>query len=358
MRRHGALTLTFLVCAVVSQLPIHTAAGTTPGATAAPEGNEVQQSARVSTRLTATRVSRGERAWAKGRVNTRSRRPVTLQRRTSAGWSVVARSRTKATGRYRLRVPTSRPGRLRLRIVAPATARYATAKGPVRPVVVKRTYRPAGKASHHKLTRAGWRWDPCRPITYRVNTAGGYPRWQRHLTRAFADVSRASGLTFQRVGNTDRVALRDDPPEGTDVIVSWATPKSVPFLSGGVAAAAWTSGMPTDNGAGEWVRGAVALDSTARLVRGFKPGSHANWGQVMVHEIGHITGLAHTKGRKQTMYALQHGGNQRLGRGDLAGLRKVGASQGCLVPSVRADAEMSAQGEPHDHPGHEEFVQE
>ena len=52
-----------------------------------------------------------------------------------------------------------------------------------------------------------------------------------------------------------------------------------------------------------------------------------------MHELGHVVGLDHprTKGRKQIMYHELTRRPAKWGRGDLAGLRVVGAGGGCLV---------------------------
>lgn len=181
----------------------------------------------------------------------------------------------------------------------------------------------------------GVRWNPCRPITYRVNARGAYPGSVAHLRRAFQQVSAATGVRFVYKGSTSKVAFRTGPDPRADVTVSWATPGQVPRLRGLVAGLASTTIAGHRDGVQENVRGQIALDRTARLRRGFTTSGPATWGQVYLHEIGHVMGLDHIGQRSQVMYPVVGSTNHRFGAGDLRRLRQVGRSAGCIQSSRR-----------------------
>ena len=182
----------------------------------------------------------------------------------------------------------------------------------------------------------GMRWNPCKPITYRVNARGGYAGSVADVRRAFARVSAVTGVPFVYRGTTSRIAFRTNPDPRADITVSWATPAQVPQLRGAVAGLASTTYVVHgERGVRENVRGQIALDRTASLRRGFTTSGPATWGQVYLHEIGHVMGLDHVGQRTQVMYPSVGAANHRYGAGDLRRLRAVGRAAGCIRSSVR-----------------------
>ena len=75
--------------------------------------------------------------------------------------------------------------------------------------------------------------------------------------------------------------------------------------------------------------GVVAIDATqnAKLQQGFGGDSV---GAVLMHELGHLVGLDHVADRSQMMFATVTGKPAAWADGDLAGLRQVGRTAGCL----------------------------
>ena len=65
-----------------------------------------------------------------------------------------------------------------------------------------------------------------------------------------------------------------------------------------------------------------------KLSNGF--GKGATWGEVVIHELGHLVGLGHTSARSQIMYFSVLQRNASWGAGDLAGFRRLGDVRGCL----------------------------
>ena len=82
------------------------------------------------------------------------------------------------------------------------------------------------------------------------------------------------------------------------------------------------------------VAGGVVLNAhqIGRLANGF--GRGYTWGEVIMHELGHVMGLAHTSARRQIMSPHVTRRRATWGAGDLAGLRRVGDRHGCLHRSA------------------------
>jgi hypothetical protein len=180
----------------------------------------------------------------------------------------------------------------------------------------------------------GVRWNPCKAITYRVNSRGGYPGSLDHIRRAFREVGAATGVRFIYRGSTNYVSFRNGPDPRSDVTVSWATPRQVPKLGGRVAGLASTR-IASHVGGHENIKGQIALDRTERLRRGFTGSGKTDWGQVIRHEIGHVMGLSHVDDRRQIMYPVVGASNHNFGGGDLRRLYRVGRAAGCVVNSQR-----------------------
>jgi hypothetical protein len=194
------------------------------------------------------------------------------------------------------------------------------------------------------------RWDPCTPIGYRVNATRAAPGALADVREAVRRVSRATGLTFIYRGTTTVVpqAKWADHayPADTALIVAWIRPSQSTLWPNGTTSGsgqetvAGRSGawyMPATDRAGRpwgrYDRGFVLLDQRPRFPAGF--GTTGRWGsrgRELMHEMGHLVGLAHPHlaDQQEVMYPELTRRPARWGRGDLAGLRIVGASGGCL----------------------------
>ena len=102
----------------------------------------------------------------------------------------------------------------------------------------------------------------------------------------------------------------------------------------------------TTLGQSAYVTGQAALDSTRALPDGFE--DPVAWGPVLMHEVGHIMGIAHVGDQGQVMYPTIHpGGPRSYGEGDRAGLRAAGAASGCLStpqPSATTTSSVRSTG--------------
>jgi Metallo-peptidase family M12B Reprolysin-like len=256
-----------------------------------------------------------------------SLRVLVLQMATAEnGWQALDEVRTGTDGTYSFKAP-GWYGAHRLRVVAPPVLILGPERSPVRTVTVKMGYRPRGQRSDWTwLGFSGARWEPCRRITYRINKAGGYDGSASDIRAAVRSASRITGLSVKYLGTTRSAVARDRRgyhPSGTDIVLDWQTPRQDRGLAGGVAGIG-----------GHWVQdkrrfdGYVVLDRTTRIGR-------RTWRQIIEHEIGHVLGLSHARTASQVMFGTASQKNPRWGAGDLAGLRRIGASQGCLPANAQ-----------------------
>ena len=205
--------------------------------------------------------------------------------------------------------------------MVPGTLITADELSPTVNVTVRMPYKPKGpKSDWAWLSNRGARWDPCRPITYRINPARSYPAATADI-RARSPASAGSPVSAQvprphhPSGRPLSIRLY---PAGTDVVVDWQSPRQEPGLSGRVTGIG-----------GHWVQGErrfsgyMLLDQTERYPR-------VVWRQVISHELGHILGLGHARSRQQLMHGTSTTSNRLWGNGDLTALRRVGPSRGCL----------------------------
>jgi hypothetical protein len=176
------------------------------------------------------------------------------------------------------------------------------------------------------------RWNPCAPIPYVVNPAGG-PANAVALAQAAVDqLARASGLSFRFDGTTDEPAepSRDivQPRYGArfaPLLIGWADSRAL----GGAAGLGGLHFLGTANAPVQAVTGFAYL---ARNLATF--GSESLQTGVLLHELGHAVGLDHADDTLQVMNSVGDAGQPTTTYldGDLAGLDRVGRAAGCLTP--------------------------
>ncbi len=73
-------------------------------------------------------------------------------------------------------------------------------------------------------------------------------------------------------------------------------------------------------------------------------GAGRRWGNVVLHELGHLLGLDHSEHPGEVMHATVDQGAGDWGPGDLAGLAHLGREAGCLRVPAPDRVDMSGTG--------------
>ena len=189
-----------------------------------------------------------------------------------------------------------------------------------------------------------YRWNPCRPIEYVVNPERAPGGAIDDVHEAVARVSAATGIEFVDDGT---VATDAQQQIGSAFMDSTTDTGYRPLLF------TWESdfymrtlddrdnllgfGIPW-RGQGDrahiYVSGAVVLNAQAGMPTGFD-GRYSE-GTVLLHELGHVLGLAHVRRGADEIMATQRDVDYSVsdyGPGDLEGLAAVGREAGCLPAS-------------------------
>jgi hypothetical protein len=197
------------------------------------------------------------------------------------------------------------------------------------------------------------RWNPCQEaITYQVNLTG-LPKPKRaamlgQVNDGFAILSAANGLTYRYTGSTAFVPRKGNIVDAPAEIIVAVVAKSATNLdlSGSAIAVGGTKTWTWSGRQGEGaavVRGFVVLDSaeTSSLKAGFGKGK--SQGNLILHELGHATGLDHVTSEAEQMNPeLSSSAPKGYGPGDLVGLQKIGKEAGCItIPTVVPVADLS-----------------
>lgn len=363
----------------------HRADPATTAASAAPvrDAARAQRPARISAGPEQARVESGTQIVIRGVVETR--RPLVENHKPGlhaqfegrlrsrivqvqelaqwGGWDDLKKTRTTRKGQFAITIPADGPAVRRLRVVAPRVFRVGRLDGlkylsanPMTVTVADRveepTYEipvgdwdpaeypdprsgpPAGDASDYAmLFDSGSRWNPCQVIRWAYNPTGSYAGSMDDMKRAFARIAGLSGLRFKYVGETTHTPFAIDTfPTDVDIAVAWSTASQDPSLTGAVTGLASASGRVVEGAdvTNRLYQGAILLDAETRLATGYTISGPTTWGQVMTHEALHAVGLHHAQGPDQIMNPYLSPTNHRFGAGDIAGMTRIGASQGCL----------------------------
>lgn len=178
-------------------------------------------------------------------------------------------------------------------------------------------------------------YDPCRPIHYVVNPTD-MPRGGLELARsAIREISAASGLAFIEDGVTLEPLAESRAPRQPQrygdrwapVLIGWVDAAKFPLVSGDIAGVGGSSVVaPEGPGSERYVSGQVALNRDWFTATVARPGGDANARAVVMHELGHLVGLAHVHDSAELM-AESNSGLTELGPGDRQGLATVGAGR-------------------------------
>lgn len=146
-------------------------------------------------------------------------------------------------------------------------------------------------------------WLACSPIPVLVNVGPTGDEGFAEIEDGLRIMAEATGIMFTIVGRSDKIpnqnwAMVGDTVAGWPypaVLIAWTTDRSTDLLDG------TQSGSAVGNPAAyqdtrQIVSGAIALNSEDlnRYLPGFGPG--ATRGNLILHELGHLVGLAHVEG--------------------------------------------------------------
>jgi hypothetical protein len=151
---------------------------------------------------------------------------------------------------------------------------------------------------------------------------------------AFARLSEVTGLRFRHDGGSDETTTLDRPifqPERygdrwAPVLVAWETEERNPALAGDTVGQAGSVAVSLGDGPRVFVTGTVSLDA-ARMpeILAMRGGAETARG-IVLHELGHLVGLAHVEDGEQLMYPQARREVSDFAPGDLTGLAVLGAA--------------------------------
>jgi Matrixin len=169
-------------------------------------------------------------------------------------------------------------------------------------------------------------WDPCEPIRFQVNPEGEPVGGSELIERAMERMSAATGLVFEDEGTTDeRPFTAQFVPLGTDkpVVIGWSTPAEFAALAGDIAGLGGGVAQEGVLSHDYPIPGGVALDTDA-FTTAQVAARPRTMEAIVLHEIGHVVGLAHVNEPTELMAAANNG-QIDFGPGDREGLARLGS---------------------------------
>jgi hypothetical protein len=180
------------------------------------------------------------------------------------------------------------------------------------------------------------RYDACAPVHYAINPAHAPAGGVEDAHKAIEETAKATGLDFAYDGETteqpDFARAPYQPDRYGDrwapILIAWS-PDLGPADASGAQAAGRGGSVIRTNGDGRsvYVTGMAVFNSSVALRSGF---GGETWGQVIVHELGHVVGLAHVDDSTSVMNPMVGLRPATWGDGDRRGLWQLGLGSDCV----------------------------
>lgn len=176
-------------------------------------------------------------------------------------------------------------------------------------------------------------YDPCKPVRLKVNPLHAPRDFTDLVLDALARAGSAAGLRLEYAGTTDERPSWENSsvpsflgtPRGRAGLISWADADEVPELEGSVAGVGGSVAVEDQSGRARFITGGVTLDKDLFAELMTTVAGRAQARAILLHELGHLLGLAHVDDPDELMNA-DNLGLLDFGPGDLVGLAKVGAT--------------------------------